>query len=247
MAGGILLLISALGLVVSLLITRPPAANPSERIPINPWAGMGTSFRTIRADKLLLVTVVGYTYFWFAGALLRANIIPFGRSTLHFGESTTSLMMGCLALGIGVGSVSAGYLSRGRIEIGLVPFGLAGLIAFALSLASGVSGPVPVLGLFFLLGASAGFFDVPLASTLQHRSPPELRGNIISASNMLTFLGVEAAGGLGWLLSSQGVTTRGIFVISALLSVGIGGVHVHTDAGLRHPLFSVSSRRGAAS
>jgi len=37
-----------------------------------------------------------------------------------------------------------------------------------------------------LLGVSAGLFDVPLASYMQDRSPPEHRGSILAASNFLT-------------------------------------------------------------
>ena len=222
LAGGCIILVSVIGLLLSFGIARPPAANPSEKIPLNPWKGMGQSFRVIGRDKVLLVVVIGYTYFWFAGAFLRANIIPYGKTTLHLTSLETSAMMGLMAIGIGCGSLLAGYLSRGRINLHLVHLGAAGLVLFAFLLAMPSNGFITALCLMFLLGGSAGFFDVPLAASLQHRSPPEFRGNIIAASNMLTFVGVLAAGGLGSLLPLLHINTRGAFVLSALFSTGIG-------------------------
>ena len=222
LAGGCLVLVSVIGLLFSFGIARPPAANPSEKIPLNPWKGMGQSFQVIGRDKVLLVVVIGYTYFWFAGAFLRANIIPYGTAALQLNNLQTSAMMGVMAIGIGCGSLLAGFLSKGRINLRLVHFGAIGLVLFALLLAIPSNGYISALCLMFLLGGSAGFFDVPLAASLQHRSPPEFRGNIIAASNMLTFVGVLAAGGLGSLLPLLKVDTRGTFALSALFSAGIG-------------------------
>ena len=222
MGGACLVGVSLIGLILSLGITRPPAANPEETIPLNPWRGMVQSFGIIVRDKVLLIVVIGYTYFWFAGAFLRANIVPYGRVTLHLEPLQTSMMMGIMAIGIGCGSLSAGFLSRGRIDLRLVHYGSLGLVMFALLLAIPSESFWGALGLMFLLGASAGFFDVPLAASLQHRSPVAFRGNIIAASNMMTFVGVLAAGGLGWLLTYLAVGTRGVFVLSAVFSAGIG-------------------------
>src|SRR6185295_6145714 len=51
-----------------------------------------------------------------------------------------------------------------------------------------------------LLGVSSGLFDVPLASYMQDRSPPEHRGSILAASNFLTFGGMLIAAVGYWLL-----------------------------------------------
>jgi len=47
-------------------------------------------------------------YFWFAGALLQANLIPFGRVTLGLDPAQMSYTQVALAMGIGVGAVLAG-------------------------------------------------------------------------------------------------------------------------------------------
>jgi acyl-[acyl-carrier-protein]-phospholipid O-acyltransferase/long-chain-fatty-acid--[acyl-carrier-protein] ligase len=109
-----------------------------------------------------------------------------------------------LVFGVGLGSVLAGVWSGGRIELGILPLGAAGVAISAMLLFT-VQGTIIaptstwstgfIFAAIFLcsLGISAGLFNVPLESYLQHRSPPESRGSIMAASNFLTFAGVSLA------------------------------------------------------
>ncbi len=143
LASAVLVCFSALGIVTSYFITRPPAANPSQPIPMNPlwlWGGMGKYFAAIWRDKLLFYTVVGYIYFWFVGALARQNLITFAEVNLAISEDLSSYLLASVAIGIGVGALLAGYLSRGKVELGLIPVGALGLTIFSLLLAA----PYPI-------------------------------------------------------------------------------------------------------
>jgi len=221
-AGAVLVALSCLGTGTAHFITKPAPANPTQRIPLQPWAGTGRIFKMFWADRWLLMTVVGYTFFWFAGMLFQQNVVTFGRATLGLSETATSLVLACLALGIGLGSLTAGYLSRGKIEVGLVPIGALGIAAFSTWLA--VPGLpyrmvfLPLLG----LGLSAGFFYVPLAAALQHRSPKEAKGGVIATANILTAAGMFVASWLYFLLGTLGVGTRQVFLLGAVLALGVG-------------------------
>ena len=57
--------------------------------------------------------------------------------------------------------------------------------------------------LLFGLGFSAGFFDVPLAALIQLRSPASSRGGVLMTANMLTWVGIFAAGALFWLAVTE--------------------------------------------
>ncbi|MBI4558102.1 MAG: MFS transporter, partial [Candidatus Hydrogenedentes bacterium] len=220
--GLILVVLSCSGLLTSYAITRPPAANPMQRIPLNPWAGMGKAFEIFWSDRWLLLTVLGYVYFWFAGTLLQQNIIKFAHDTLRLGETQITNLNAALAVGIGIGSLAAGYLSRGKIEVGLIPIGALGLAACSALLALPDSGYRDGLIFLFGMGFFAGMYDVPLAATLQHRSPDDYKGSILAASNMLTFVGIALAGALFYGLGYIGVTTHGVFLINAILSLVVG-------------------------
>jgi acyl-[acyl-carrier-protein]-phospholipid O-acyltransferase / long-chain-fatty-acid--[acyl-carrier-protein] ligase len=113
-------------------------------------------------------------------------------------------MLAALVIGIGVGSVLAGVWSAGRVELGILPLGALGLVAVPVALytvegalfdASGAwtLSYIAACALLFLLGCSAGLFDVPLASYMQHYSPKDRRGSVLAASNLLTFGGMLLA------------------------------------------------------
>lgn len=222
-AGVLLTVCSIIGVLCSYGVNRPPAANPKKRIPLNPWADMATYAKLFLNDRWLLMTLVGYTYFWFAGAFLQANIISYGNITLAMTETQVSITQAALAVGIGVGSLGAGYLSWGKIELGLVPIGLGGLVILSLILALPGVGFGASLAVLVLMGVSAGLFNVPLAAAIQHRSPAHAKGGVIALVNVMTFFGTFLAGGLVMLLTSKwlAVSPRGLFVVMALLTAGI--------------------------
>lgn len=228
-AGILLTGLSCIGLLTSFGITRPLPANPQQRIPLNPWSGMGRDFRIMWNDRWLLLTIIGYMYFWFLGQFLQQNMMVFGKMTLELNETQISIMNALLVLGIGTGSVLAGTLSRGKIEVGLIPLGAAGLSIFAAMLAVPGTTYLGALALLFCIGASAGFYDIPLAATLQQRSPEKTRGGMLATSNMLTFVGMALASVLyGALIelpkhtNMAPLTTHHKFLLAAILSAVVG-------------------------
>src|SRR5262249_23627372 len=88
-----------------------------------------------------------------------------------------------------------------HVELGILPLGAFGVAVNSLLLftvprqlfipgAAMTTGFVWTSILLFLLGTSAGLFNVPLEAYLQDPSPPESRGRHLAASNFLTFSGV---------------------------------------------------------
>ena len=51
----------------------------------------------------------------------------------------------------------------------------------------------------FVLGTSAGLYDIPLLAFLQRHSPKESLGSILAAGNFLSFFGMLLASGVFWL------------------------------------------------
>ncbi|MFM1920314.1 MAG: hypothetical protein RLZZ303_1948 [Candidatus Hydrogenedentota bacterium] len=123
----VLIFFSVIGILSAHFITRPEAANPEKPWAFNPWAGMGGYFSAIWNDRILFNVVIGYMYFWFAGTLMRNALFAFCTNTLGLSEAPTTLVIGMTAIGIAVGALSAGFLSRSRIELGLVPISTIGL------------------------------------------------------------------------------------------------------------------------
>ena len=198
-AGPILMGIALLGWLLSRQITPVPAANPTCPVRINPVTNLWRQLMIIKQDRDLWRACWGNTGFYFISALVMMNVVVFGRGVLNLSDTDNSLMNVWLALGIGFGSVVAGYASRGHIEYRLVPIGALGLALSTVPM--GMEGVTA--GTFGIcmatLGFSAGLFIVPIVSVIQHRPAPEDKGSVQGAVSSLSFIGILFAAGVQWV------------------------------------------------
>jgi acyl-[acyl-carrier-protein]-phospholipid O-acyltransferase / long-chain-fatty-acid--[acyl-carrier-protein] ligase len=201
-SGAILLGFTLFGLLASLGISRVPAADPSRRMHANPLRDLADQLRVILKDRLLSWSVAGNTYLWFLAALLQFVIVIYGHDVLRVDETQISYLQAAVGIGIGVGSLAAGYLSAGKIERRLVPIGAAGMMTLGFLVSRNGLGLWTVRVDLCLLGFFGGFYAVPLSALIQHRPLPEKKGGVIAAANLLSFIGVFLAAGMYFLLSS---------------------------------------------
>ena len=242
-SGLLLIVLAFVGLATSLGITRVPAADPMKKFRANFIGDLIDRMRGVRGDRPLLLAFIGNTYFSFIGALLLLNLFFYGTDVLHVSETKIGLLNVALALGIGLGSVTAGYLSGGKIEYGLVPLGALGLAIFSASLGVeglSVSATLVRLG---LLGFAGGFFIVPVAALLQHRPDKEKKGEVLAAANLLSFVGVFLASAAHYLLAQVAhLSPRHIFLFGGVLTL-VGAIYALAllpDALLRFVLWVVT-------
>ncbi len=212
--------LAVLGLFTSLGITRVPPADPARKFRWNFLGDLGAQVRFIRQDRVLWLACLGNIYFSFVGQLVFQGVFDLG-DRMRIGEQYTSLLVVALAVGIGVGSFAAGYLSGGKIEYGLVPLGALGLSVFSFLLGRSnqtFNSLWPLLG---GLGFFGGFFIVPISALLQHRPNKEQKGAVLAASNLLSFVGIFAAAGVYWVLTSPlNLTPHHMFNVTAVMTVG---------------------------
>lgn len=220
LAGLILMMLSLVETATSFGIDRVAAANPGATFRLNFLPDIVASMRRARRDRVLWLAILGNIYFWFLGFLYQMNIVLFGKTELHLGETRIGYLMAILAIGIGVGSYAAGALSHNKIEYGLVPLGSIGLTVFSLALAMpgwSFAGAATLLG---ALGFSAGFFAVPVNALVQHRPGRQIKGTTIAAANLLTFVGMLVSAGVYWLATVQvKLAPPQVFLLGALLTV----------------------------
>ena len=174
--------------------------------------------------------------------LLIINILIYGKTLLHCTDTQIGLLQAAVAIGIGVGSVAAGYLSGRKIEYGLIPIGTLGITAGCfwaghpgLTL-GGLALPLGVLGFF------GGFFIVPVSALVQHRPAREIMGAVLGANNTLSFVGVVLASGAFVLLRQSGLNPSQIFLVSGLLTLAATAyvLRLVPDAFLRLVLWVIT-------
>jgi acyl-[acyl-carrier-protein]-phospholipid O-acyltransferase / long-chain-fatty-acid--[acyl-carrier-protein] ligase len=219
-SGVIFLGLTMVGLLTSLGISRVPVANPARNFRANPFADFAGQLRIIAGDRVLEWAVVGNTYLWFLAALLQFVIVVYGHDVLRVDESQISYLQAAVGIGIGTGSLAAGYLSRGKIEQRLVPLGALGMTVFGFLVSRHGLGIWPVRVDLCLLGFFGGFYAVPLNALIQHRPSPAQKGGVIAAANLLSFVGVFLAAGVYFALSTAAHLQPGrIFLAGAVMTL----------------------------
>ena len=225
-AGYVLLALSFIGLLTSLGIDKVPAAAPRRSFSSISSATCGSRSSFMRRDRALFLAVIGNTYFWFLGSLLFSTIVVYGPDVLHIGQTKTGYLNATLAVGIGIGSMVAGWLSGNKIEYGLIPLGSIGMTCTGLLLGAthhGLMGSAVLLG---SLGFWAGFYAVPVNALIQHRPAEKDKGGIIAAANLLSFVGIALSAGVYYIFTAYiHLDPRGVIVAASLIT-GAGTVYV---------------------
>lgn len=194
----VLFVIAIAGTAASLGISRVPASGAQKSFRLNPWAEITGGVKRLSREKVLWLTVVGISYFWFLGALLQMDIILLGKEVMGLDDLWVGILGTFLAIGIGIGSLMAGRLSGDKVELGLVPLGSIGMGLFAILLAVSASSYARTATAVALLGAAGGLFIVPLNALLQQKSGREEKGRLIATANFLTAGAILLASGALW-------------------------------------------------
>jgi MFS family permease len=245
--GLILLTLAVIGAAASFLIARMPAANPGRPFPVNLFQPLVANLRVMLRSKPLALSVLGIAFFIFMVSYMRATMYMHGESrNPHWDEFKTSLVVATVALGVGLGSPLAGFLSGGKVELGLVPLGAVGMIGAALLAAALINWLPGLIASLIVIGFFSGFYMVPLYTLLQHRAPKTSKGDLIATSNFINVTGAIAASVLFFVLvlgaRATGVAPR---VEQRLLAEGTLVKLVH-DARGRPAYFKVETGEDAA-
>ncbi len=220
-AGYVLLGLSAVGFVTSFGVDKVPAAAPEKPFRLNFVGDLWVQIGKMRKDQALFLAVMGNTYFWFLGSLLFSSIVVYGPEVLHVSQTKTGYLNAMLAVGIGIGSMVAGWVSDNKIEYGLIPLGSIGMTVTGFILGVTPHGMVASAVLLGLLGFWSGFFSVPVNALIQHKPREEDKGGIIAAANLLSFIGIALSSVVYFIftayvhLNPQGVIVAGSVITAA--------------------------------
>lgn len=235
---GTALMVAVVGYIASRGIPTAPAVAPDLKINWNFLAETVRNIRFIGENRVVLNSVLGISWFWFFGATFLVQIPSFSETVIGGDEKLMSTLLAMFIIGISTGSLMCEKLSGGQVEIGLVPFGAAGLTLFGIDMYFASSGELASytgLGNFFTLGANwriifdllmigtfSGFYIVPLYALVQQRSEPSHRSRVIAGNNILNaFFMVVSAVFAMLLLGNAGFTIPELFLVTALLNLVI--------------------------
>jgi len=197
--GAAVVVIAVVGSATSFGIPRVAPAVPGGRINRNPWGEISAGLSRLMCDRVLRLTVVGISYFWFLGSLLQMTTVLFGADVLRLDDRWVGVLGAFAAVGIGVGSIAAGRLSGDKVELGLAPVGSIGMGVFAIFLSRSTASFGWAAFNMTMVGYFAGLFAVPLNALLQQRAESQEKGRLIATNNFLNMAGVLLASAALWV------------------------------------------------
>ncbi len=145
------------------------------------------NIRLVRKHPYIWLSILGLAVFWAISQVLLATYPAYAKE--YLGISNTALVQGLMAfagLGIMIGSVFAGRISRNHIETGLVPVGAIGITISLLLIRVFDSIYLQALN-FLFLGVMGGFFVVPLNALMQYHAKNTQLGRVLASNNLIQF------------------------------------------------------------
>jgi acyl-[acyl-carrier-protein]-phospholipid O-acyltransferase/long-chain-fatty-acid--[acyl-carrier-protein] ligase len=205
--GVLLVVLGVTGCVSTYFLPKAPA---SAAATISPWDPRSIrvcaagALGTIRRIPVLWRSVLGVSWFWCLGAVLLSFLPTYVKDCLHGDAQVVTNYLLFFAVGIGVGSFLGLVLTGGKIRANFVPpagFAMSGFL-FLWIAADAFGGEHKALLLAVVtsgIGIAGGVYSVPLYALMQHRSPEDQRGRVISANNIMNavFMVAGALGAIG--------------------------------------------------
>jgi MFS family permease len=235
-----LMLIALICWAFSLFIPATTRADPELRLTPNVIASTGALLREIFRDGQLKSRSMAVSWFWMAGAVALSLTPVVIRNKTGAGIAVETAISALFAVGIGVGSIAAALLAKGRILLRPVPLAALGMGLFLIDLgASTASLPTAHaeigLGAFFTsmtglraafdvlgLACAGGLFVVPLFTAIQADAPPAWRARIVGGVNVLNSVFIVAGVAATAALQSKfiGLSEPALLIALGVLTLG---------------------------
>lgn len=219
--------IAFVAMATSFCIEYTPPSGSSKRLNFRIIYEIYNTLKMTRQEPSLLTAVFGSSFFLFLGAFVQLNMIPFAVQSLHLSDVQGGYLFLLTALGIGTGSMLAGKISGKTVELGLVPLAGIGVTCCCYMMDHYSDRLFAIIPLVIFLGLFGGMYQIPMDSYIQVASPNKSRGQIVAATNFLSFFGVLCASGLLYLITEvfgfnadKGFTVIGSIMCGVTIVIG---------------------------
>jgi len=184
---------SVIGLATSFCIEYTPPSGSHKRFTVLFLSEIYKTLKVAYTVPSLLAAIFGSAFFLFLAAFVQMNMILYAVQSLHLTDVQGGYLFLLTAVGIGLGSLLSGKISGRVAELGLVP--LAGIGLTLCCYMMDIFSPyiLVIIPLIFVEGVLGGMYQIPLDSYIQMASPNDYRGQVVAATNFLSYFGVLCA------------------------------------------------------
>ena len=144
-----------------------------------------SNLKVIKENNVVWLSILGLSILWGVSQVVLAIFGEHLKSTMGVTDTVTA--QGLLALsGVGmiVGSLFVGRVSKNYIETGIIPLGALG-VTVALYLMPSLTSLGSLGVALFVFGFSAGLFMVPLNAMIQFSTPSKILGKVLAGNNFM--------------------------------------------------------------
>ncbi|NOY41751.1 MAG: MFS transporter [Planctomycetes bacterium] len=220
--------IAVVGTFSSLFVRKVPPANPQLKLESSSFTVPPDMIQMLRRDRPLLDALFVSSVFWLLAGMVPSAINALGKIVLLSGDKLTSMLNGVVSIGIAIGCVLGGLISRGKVDFRILRVGAFGMAACLAIMAIPASGDISKLvgeddtlqrlpsigesgqwlgywgstGMLMLVGVFTGLFAVPLQVFMQSRPPSDKKGRMIAVMNQANWIGIAISGVLYSMLNS---------------------------------------------
>lgn len=180
------------------------------------------TFRAILGQRYFLIPMLGLALFWAVGQGMLAVFPAYAKA--HASITNTAVIQGiltCSGLGIITGAWLVNRLTRKKVNLNIVPVGIALLTLGLLTLLLLDRDWAFAIN-YFLLGIASGLLIVPLNAYLQLRASHRDIGSVIATSNLFQNIAMLMMLGATIAIALLGLSAQKLLLLMAGLTGLVG-------------------------
>ncbi len=196
LVGCLCVVIAGIGIFTSTFIRKLKPAAPELKFKPDSLTIPIPIRNLFKSDQPLFWVAIVSSSFWTTASIINLAINSYGKVQLGQSDIKTSLLLASLSIGIALGSVVAGTLSKNLSQGKILKVGVSGIALILLIMSCSLDrnghwlGYYGSVGMFICLGVFTGMFAIPLQVTLQSRPPLKLKGRMMATANFMNWLGI---------------------------------------------------------
>ena len=181
------------------------------------------NLKVIKENDVVWLSIIGLSILWGVSQVVLAIFGEYLKTTLGVTDTVTAQgLLALSGLGMIVGSMVVGRVSKNYIETGIIPLGALG-VTVALFIMPTLSSLWALGSTLFLFGFSAGLFIVPLNAMIQFATPSAILGKILAGNNFMQNVSMFGFLILTALFGYFQISSASLFYIIATIAlIGMG-------------------------
>jgi acyl-[acyl-carrier-protein]-phospholipid O-acyltransferase/long-chain-fatty-acid--[acyl-carrier-protein] ligase len=220
--GWILVVMSILEALLAFKLPVFETAVSKERFELRHYLNLSylkQNMKQIRSNENIWLSIIGLSIFWGVGQVIIAAF-PAHYKAMTGDENAVIIqaILAVSALGLILGSILAGRVSKLHIELGIVPLGALGLFVSLLMFAFS-SDPYAMGFSSILFGFFGGLFIVPLNASIQYFAKAPQLGTVLAGNNFIQNIVMVLFLVLSIVLVKAGLSSAMLFVFSAAVTL----------------------------